>query len=245
MPTTYGWIITLGVDAQRMAILCGAYNSLIFDFLLRTALSQPSIPRGTFEQVALPPPSRYSDSDAGFIVPRVLELTYTAHDLAPWARDLGYNGPHFTSTRSVVPCSAPNWTLTTPVSMASPRRTALHPRPCRCHGRGLPSETFRVLKNNELREFGEYHYPPPGSGGVGCDGGQAASCGSGAETCSAGFSKTCLCQGRDSRVSSRKWRAWCATYFCRQGRITMLGCARSSPRNCLRVPHTPRYWPNG
>ena len=31
----------------------------------------------------------------GFIVPRVLELTYTAHDLDDFARDLGWDGPPF------------------------------------------------------------------------------------------------------------------------------------------------------
>jgi hypothetical protein len=31
-----------------------------------------------------------------FIVPRVLELTYTAWDMLPFARDLGYQGPPFT-----------------------------------------------------------------------------------------------------------------------------------------------------
>ncbi|MFD2449046.1 Eco57I restriction-modification methylase domain-containing protein [Vogesella fluminis] len=55
MPSTYGWILTFGVDAKQMAVLCGVYNSLVFDYLLRTSLSQPSIPQGTFEQVALPP----------------------------------------------------------------------------------------------------------------------------------------------------------------------------------------------
>ena len=30
-----------------------------------------------------------------FLRPRVLELTYTARDLAPWARDLGWSGPPF------------------------------------------------------------------------------------------------------------------------------------------------------
>ena len=35
--------------------------------------------------------------------PRVLELTYTAIDLAPFARDLGYTGPPFRGTPSAVP----------------------------------------------------------------------------------------------------------------------------------------------
>ena len=41
------------------------------------------------------PPSFYSDIDLAFIVPRVLELTYTSHSMAPFARDLGYDGPPF------------------------------------------------------------------------------------------------------------------------------------------------------
>lgn len=37
----------------------------------------------------------YNEADLSFIVPRVLELTYTAHDLQPWAADLGHAGPPF------------------------------------------------------------------------------------------------------------------------------------------------------
>jgi hypothetical protein len=40
-------------------------------------------------QLPVLPPARYtSDSLLGFIVPRVLELTYTAWDLQPFARDV-------------------------------------------------------------------------------------------------------------------------------------------------------------
>jgi len=37
-----------------------------------------------------------------------------------------------------------------------PRRAALHPRPSDVMGADYPSETFRVLKEGELRSFGEY-----------------------------------------------------------------------------------------
>ncbi len=36
-----------------------------------------------YKQVPVLPPDRYADADLAFIVPRVLERTYTAHDLAP------------------------------------------------------------------------------------------------------------------------------------------------------------------
>jgi hypothetical protein len=41
------------------------------------------------------PPTAYSGIDLAFIVPRVLELTYTSHSMAPFARDLGYDGLPF------------------------------------------------------------------------------------------------------------------------------------------------------
>lgn len=45
------------------------------------------------KQIPMLPPSAYSAPDLSFIVPRVLELTYTSHSMAPFARDLGYDGP--------------------------------------------------------------------------------------------------------------------------------------------------------
>lgn len=171
-PMTYGWILTLNVDAKKMAILCGAYNSLVFDYLLRTSLSQPSIPQGTFEQVALPPWSRYTPADLAYIVPRVLELTHTAHDMQAWADDL----------LAALPSADPRppeqrGTPLSPFPWKPERRAQLRAEldayyarlygltrnelryildPADVMGADYPSETFRVLKNNELREFGEY-----------------------------------------------------------------------------------------
>lgn len=59
-----------------------------------------------YKQVSVLPLDRYANADLAFIIPRVIQLTYTAHDLAPWAYDLGYDGvPHATScaTSSTTP----------------------------------------------------------------------------------------------------------------------------------------------
>lgn len=47
------------------------------------------------KQFPVLPPSTYTPELLNFIVPRVLELTYTAWDLQPFARDLGYEGAPF------------------------------------------------------------------------------------------------------------------------------------------------------
>jgi hypothetical protein len=44
---------------------------------------------------SLPPSSLSLPALTSWLLPRVLELTYTAHDLAPFARDCGYDGPPF------------------------------------------------------------------------------------------------------------------------------------------------------
>ena len=47
------------------------------------------------KQLPVLPPETYTPALLDQIVPRVLELVYTAWDLAPFARDLGYEGDPF------------------------------------------------------------------------------------------------------------------------------------------------------
>jgi hypothetical protein len=47
------------------------------------------------EQLPVIPPHTYTPALLDFIVPRVLELTYTAWDLQPFAQDVGCDGPPF------------------------------------------------------------------------------------------------------------------------------------------------------
>jgi hypothetical protein len=101
---SYGWIITAGPQAPNLTFLEGAYNSFVYDYCLRNKLTQASIPISTSEQIPVPPhlsvsrglaPWDPGDSIVGWIQRRVLELTYTAWDMEPFARDLGDGGPPF------------------------------------------------------------------------------------------------------------------------------------------------------
>ncbi|MDP2784406.1 MAG: hypothetical protein Q8O38_07435 [Sulfurimicrobium sp.] len=92
-------------------LLLANINSLAFDYLARQKVQGqhlnwyiveqlPLIRPEQFEQV-LPSPQpspggRGSLTVADFIRGEVLRLSYTAHDLAPFARDLGYEGAPFT-----------------------------------------------------------------------------------------------------------------------------------------------------
>ena len=81
--------------ALSAAVLLSNVNSFVLDYVLRLKISYTNIAFFTLKQLPVIPPRCYSPPLLDFIRPRVLELTYTAWDLQPFARDLGYAGPPF------------------------------------------------------------------------------------------------------------------------------------------------------
>jgi hypothetical protein len=147
------------------------------------------------KQLPVLPPSAYSAADLAFIVPQVLELTYTAVDLAGFAEDIwndsdaqmrqllikqryGADNPayvppslEFLAKQSFTP------SVLEPFVFNPDRRAVLRASldaryaklygltrdelryildPASVMGEDYPSETFRVLKDKETAEYGEY-----------------------------------------------------------------------------------------
>ncbi len=83
--------------------LVASLNSFALDFVARQKVGGTNLTYGYLEQFPILPPSVFErpcpwspgETLADWLRPRVLELTYTAWDLAPFARDLGYDGPPF------------------------------------------------------------------------------------------------------------------------------------------------------
>ena len=77
-------------------LLAANLNALVFDFVTRQKVQGQNLNWFIIEQLPVIPPDRFASvrfgpKTAGEIVREaVLELTYTAHDMAPFARDLGY-----------------------------------------------------------------------------------------------------------------------------------------------------------
>ena len=108
-------------------------------------------------QVAVVPPLAYSEADLGFTVPRVLELTYTSYSMTRFPRDLGYDGPPFRwdeERRAHLRAELDAFYARAYGLSRDELRYILDPEDAR--GKGYPSETFRDLKTNEIRRFGEY-----------------------------------------------------------------------------------------
>ncbi len=85
---TYGLYLITSPQITTFSLLIANFNSLVLDYICRNFLSQPSLTLGVIKQLPVLPPDRYSQNDINYITPRVLELTYTAWDIKPFADDL-------------------------------------------------------------------------------------------------------------------------------------------------------------
>lgn len=78
-------------------------SSFVFDYFARQKVGGNSFTYFYLKQLPVLPPENYdkpcqwcrSEALSTWILPRVLELTYTAWDLEPFAKDCGYDGPPF------------------------------------------------------------------------------------------------------------------------------------------------------
>jgi hypothetical protein len=144
-------------DRRTIGAFYGNLCSLVFDVVARHKTGGTHMNFFIFKQLPILPPDRYTEDDLAYIVPRVLELTYTAHDLAAWAKDLGHNGPPFPfnpERRAQLRAELDAYYARLYGLTRDELRYILDPADVM--GDDYPSETFRVLKNGEMREFGEY-----------------------------------------------------------------------------------------
>lgn len=142
---------------EQIVALLGCFNSLVTDFVARQKIGGTSFKLYLFKQIPILRPECFSSADLAFITPRVLELTYTSHAMATFARDLGFNGPPFAwdeDRRALLRAELDAFYARAYGLTRDELRYILDPAEIR--GPDYPSETFRVLKNNETRKYGEY-----------------------------------------------------------------------------------------
>jgi hypothetical protein len=137
------------VAPDLVAGLVAAQSSLVFDFVSRQRIGGIHMTQFIWKQLPVPTPAML-EPHLDFIVPRVLELVYTAYDMTPLAHDLGDEGEPF------------RWD--------EDRRTQLRAELDAFFFRlyGIDDrdnvdyilETFQTetggLKHNEIRDYGEY-----------------------------------------------------------------------------------------
>ncbi len=82
------------------ALLVANFNCMAFDFVARQKVHGQTLNLFIVEQLPVVAPADYDrafgpTTARDLVRHHVLRLTYTAHDMAPFARDLGYDGPPF------------------------------------------------------------------------------------------------------------------------------------------------------
>ncbi|TAK21767.1 MAG: hypothetical protein EPO26_13400 [Chloroflexota bacterium] len=150
-------LIFLDAEPRVAAAFLGAFNGLAFDFAARQKVGGTNLAFFTLKQLPMLAPSAYTAVDLEFIVPRVLELTYTAWDLQAFAQDLGHHGPPFAwdeARRAILRAELDAYYAALYGLTRDELRYILDPQDV--YGPDFPGETFRVLKEGELRRYGEY-----------------------------------------------------------------------------------------
>jgi hypothetical protein len=151
------FLVTSELVPRLNAALAANLNTLVLDFVMRQKLAGSNLSFYYIKQLPILPPTAYSDKDLAFIVPRVLELTYTADDLSGWARDLGHDGPPFRfdpDRRAMLRAELDAWYARLYGLTREELQYILDP--ATTHGPDYPTVTFPGLKKNEIAKYGEY-----------------------------------------------------------------------------------------
>jgi hypothetical protein len=128
-------------------------NAIVFDYFARQKVGGISLKYFTMKQLPVIPPATYDapcpwpqgQTLKDWILPRVLELVYTAHDLEPFARDSGFSGPPF------------QWDEERRFRLRCELDVAFF----HLYGIGREDmeyimETFTIVKRNDEKQWGEY-----------------------------------------------------------------------------------------
>jgi hypothetical protein len=140
------------------AVLIANMNSLVVDFVARQKMGGTHLTAIVMKQLPILPPSAYSDAMISFILERIHFLSCVSYSLCPFALDMGftdeapfsYNEQKRAFAKSELDAFfAFHYGLTRDelIYILDPKEAM---------GQSYPSESFRVLQKNDIREHGDY-----------------------------------------------------------------------------------------
>lgn len=178
--------ISTSITTIQKACLLANLDTLSFEFVARMKIGGTNFNFFIVNQLPVLQPTEYSEAALSFIVPRVMALTYTATDMTEWAKalwkdstpamrqkvlELNGKSREFSqeNSGSTLACGpyiyddAKRAVLKAELDAYFARLYGLtHTElqyildPHSVMGEDYPSETFRVLKDNEIAKYGEY-----------------------------------------------------------------------------------------
>lgn len=138
-------------EAEAEVLMASAMSSFVFDFCTRNAIGGANLNFFIIKQLPVPLPTdflRSFDSKLNykqFIIPRSLELIYTAWDLQPFAQELRFEGKPFewdSERRFLLRCE---------LDSAFFHLYGLHDDEV-----DHVMDSFTIIKSDEENKFGEY-----------------------------------------------------------------------------------------
>jgi hypothetical protein len=144
------------LSPRHQCCLLGNLNSLVFDYLTRQRVGGANFSFFILGQVPVLPPRSYLEEDEEYITTRVAELVYTASDLGELGKGLERSTPYKwgVDRRLWLRAELDAYYAHLYGLTRDELRFILNPKDV--FGADFPSETFRVLKEREEKEFGEY-----------------------------------------------------------------------------------------
>ncbi|WP_203350371.1 Eco57I restriction-modification methylase domain-containing protein [Streptomyces sp. S-9] len=129
---------------KNAPLLTAVWSSLVCDFTVRQKIGGNHLTYGYVEQLPIPTPDQLAPHSEA-IIPRLLELTYTAHDMTPFARDLGDPGAPFRwdeDRRAVI--------------RAELDALFFHLYGIDRDDTAYILDTFNIVRDNDIKAYGEY-----------------------------------------------------------------------------------------
>lgn len=94
--------LALVPNSAAAALFYALSTSFVLDYVIRQKIAGTHLTYGYVEQLPMPSPSVFEELARGlvedpipWVVERVIELTYSAYDVAPFAQDLRHHGEPF------------------------------------------------------------------------------------------------------------------------------------------------------
>lgn len=144
-------------DGAPAHVLLANMNTLVLDYVARQKITGMHLTFTQLKQLPLVPVERYTAAMFAFITSRVARLVYTAADMAPFAEAVGVTGPpEPLEEHDRAQLRAELDALYAHLYGLTRDELRYILDPADVMGTDYPSETFRVLKNNEMQRYGEY-----------------------------------------------------------------------------------------
>lgn len=149
-------LIEEAMGAREISLLLSNFNSFAFDFIARQKAQSTHLNWYILEQLPVIAPERFNAHIGGqhigdFIRQQVLALTYTAHDMAPFARDMG----HLDAQGQVLPPFV--WNEEDRRSrLASLDALFFHLYGLNPKDAAYILDTFPIVREHDIKQFGHY-----------------------------------------------------------------------------------------